>query len=608
MDKKLLLLLLILLLAGLFWIIIGKNIPVKIETKNSHPLTFFDKDTFYAGIEQAKKESKFFTYPVTGGIIPHHLYVGFIIADFFNRLSAQHPKTIILIGPNHYEQGNFKALTSRYGWQTPFGVVEPNELFINELIKENLIKVDEKVVSEDHAVAGSMPFVKYYLPNVQVVPILLSGRMTEEETHTLASNLKVQRDKDTVVIAAVDFSHYLTNQQAQEKDKVTLEVMKNFDYRQLFSLNNDYLDSPPSIAALLMLMQMLGTTKMDLIHHTNSGELQKDNYIETTSYFSIAYANTNSEFIPSSPTIDQIFSEDHSWTNTLSSNRKRVLIATGDVIPARVVNVQATKYRNFKWPFEKTSDVLRNADITFINLETSLIKNCPLVNGGMKFCGDDKNIEGLLFAGVDVASLANNHAGDYGLDAINYTKNLLNNNGILVTGLNGPVFKDVRGLKFAFLGYNDIGFRQTGISWVDEAIIQYEIAEARRNADIVVVTFHWGAEYRNQPDERQKYLGRFTIDAGADLVIGNHPHWIQPVEVYKDKLITYAHGNFIFDQEWSQKTKEGVIGKYTFYDDKLVDVEYLPIQIRNFGQPSFLEGMKKKSILEKMQEESFRTK
>lgn len=300
-HKKLVLLLFILSLAGLFWIIGNNNSTVGVDPKNSlglssssfnkpvHPLTFFDKDTFYADIEQAKKESEPFTYHVTGGIIPHHLFAGFIIADFFNRLSSQQPKIIILIGPNHYEKGDFKALTSLYGWQTPFGVVKPNETFINELVKENLIKIDEKVVSEDHAIAGSMSFVKYYLPDVRVVPILLSGYMTEDEARILASKLKDRLDKDIVIIAAVDFSHYLTNQQAREKDKMTLEVMKNFDYRQLFSLNNDYLDSPPSIATFLMVMQKLGTTKMELLHHTNSGELQKNNYIETTSYFSIAY-------------------------------------------------------------------------------------------------------------------------------------------------------------------------------------------------------------------------------------------------------------------------------------------------------------------------------
>lgn len=306
------------------------------------------------------------------------------------------------------------------------------------------------------------------------------------------------------------------------------------------------------------------------------------------------------------PSLEKIFSENHAWTATLSAGKITTLLATGDVIPARVVNIQATKFNNFKWPYEKTFDVLKSADITFINLETPLIKDCSLINEGFKFCGSDKNIEGLIFSGVDVASLANNHAGNFGLDAINDTKSLLENNKILVTGMNGSVYKDVRGIKFAFLGYNDIGFREDGISWAEEEKIRIEIIEAKKTADIIVVTYHWGVEYRSQPDERQKYLGHFTIDAGADLVIGNHPHWIQPIEIYKGKLITYAHGNFVFDQEWSLKTKQGVVGKYTFYDNQLIDVEFLPIQIEDYGQPYFLTGNERQKILDEMKMESLR--
>lgn len=354
----------------------------------------------------------------------------------------------------------------------------------------------------------------------------------------------------------------------------------------------------------LFILLLLSTLYLFFFFHKEQ-LLVKSTFVQGQN-LSTPSTNTLPQFNAAIPSLDQIFSQDHTLTATLPNDKKRVLIATGDIIPARVVNIQTTKLRNFKWPYEKTADVLSNADITFINLEAPLIKDCPLVNDGFKFCGNDKNIEGLLFSSVDVASLANNHAGNYGLDAINYTATLLNNNGILTTGLNGPVYKDVRGLKFAFLGYNDIGYKQEGISWADETKIGADIAEAKKSADIVIVAFHWGVEYQDQPNNRQRYLGHFTIDAGADLVIGNHPHWIQPVEIYKGRLITYAHGNFVFDQEWSLKTKQGVIGRYTFYDKELVDVEYLPMLIENFGQPYFLEGIKKKSILKNMKEESFR--
>lgn len=301
MRKKLLLLLFILPLVGSFWLVASKNnLPVKTELKNSlgvsnisgrptHPLVFFDKDTFYAGIAQSKKENRSFTKHISGGVIPHHLFPGFIITDFFNRLSKQNPRTIILIGPNHYERGDYKVFSSLYGWETPFGVVEPNEQVIQELVKSKLLKIDETNLPKDHAVAGIMPFVKHYLPDTKVVPLLLSGFMTEEDVWALSNSLSHYLTEDTIIIAAVDFSHFLTNPQAQEKDKITLELMRNFDYKQMLSLNNDYLDSPPSIATLLMTMQTLGTTKMELLYHTNSGEMQKNNSIETTSYFSIAY-------------------------------------------------------------------------------------------------------------------------------------------------------------------------------------------------------------------------------------------------------------------------------------------------------------------------------
>lgn len=280
------------------------------------------------------------------------------------------------------------------------------------------------------------------------------------------------------------------------------------------------------------------------------------------------------------------------------------MIATGDVIPARSVNFQVHKWKDFTWPYQKTAGLTKNADITFINLETPLIKDCPITNEGMVFCGSAKNVQGLVFAGVDIANLANNHAGNHDEEGVKETKKLLNQNNIRTTGIDGAEIIDIRGIKLAFLGYNDISKTQPGITNVDEEKIKVDIKNARQKANIVIVTYHWGVEYRNQPDDRQKYLGHFTIDSGADLVIGNHPHWIQPIEIYKGKLITYAHGNFVFDQEWSLKTKQGVVGRYTFYDNQLIDVEYFPLLIENYGQAHFLENKEKQDVLKDMELQS----
>lgn len=259
------------------------------KPKGIHKVEFFDEKTFNEGINRARINKKSLPYHAAGGIIPHHLLAGFIIADFFDRLSSQKPTTIILLGPNHDEKGNFKALTSLYSWDTPSGIVAPDDSIINTLIDYNLVKVNEEILPSDHSLSGIMPFIKYYAPDTKVVPILLSGGLTKDESEVLANRLSTFVTKDVIVVASVDFSHYLTSGQAKEKDETTFQVIRNFDYRRLYLLNNDYFDSPSSVGIFLMMMQKLGTTKMDLLYHVNSGELQKDEYIQTTSYFSIAY-------------------------------------------------------------------------------------------------------------------------------------------------------------------------------------------------------------------------------------------------------------------------------------------------------------------------------
>lgn len=310
-------------------------------------------------------------------------------------------------------------------------------------------------------------------------------------------------------------------------------------------------------------------------------------------------------FVPKPVTLERLFGVNHNEVKGLPAEKIRTLIATGDVIPARAVNFQVVKLNNFLWPWEKTAEVLRAADITLINLEAPLLKNCQPTTRGMVFCGDPRHMEGLNFAGVDVVNLANNHLGNYGPQGTEESIGLLKTNAIESCGAGEWALKDVRGLHFAFLGYNDVGASPDPISPAEEKLIAEQIRAAKEQAEVIVVSFHWGNEYVTQPSARQRELAHLAIDAGADLIAGNHPHWIQPVEIYKDKLITYAHGNFIFDQTWSEETKKGVVGRYTFYEDKLIDVEFLPIYIAGFGQPQLLEGESKQSILKTLEKSSY---
>lgn len=297
----------------------------------------------------------------------------------------------------------------------------------------------------------------------------------------------------------------------------------------------------------------------------------------------------------------------------------RTLIATGDVIPARLVNVAATNRHDFLWPFRPTADYVRNADATFINLESPLLAGCPTRSTGMVFCGNTGFVDGLTTIGTKVANLANNHV-NAGPDT-EATAALLQQHGIqAATNLGPPAILDVKGLKFAFIGTNAV----TSGPPVDREALKAVIQHARSQADVVVVQFHWGKEYERQPmiaagvaPDDPIELGHLAIDAGADLVIGNHPHWVQGVEIYNGHLITYAHGNYVFDQVncypeigadyrtyCSDDTRTSVIGTYTFVDKHLVAATWKPTYTDTNLQTQWADADRAGQVLKTMEDAS----
>ncbi|MDP2671338.1 MAG: CapA family protein [bacterium] len=330
---------------------------------------------------------------------------------------------------------------------------------------------------------------------------------------------------------------------------------------------------------------------------------------------SSAKVATKAEPKPPDLTLENIFAGQPVSLSDLDQSKIVTLIATGDVIPARGANYPPVKSGNFHYNWEKTRAFLKAGDITLINLEAPIIKGCPLISTGFTFCGDSRHIQGIVWAGVDVASLANNHIGNFGSEGISETIEILERAKVEYSGFGHLGRKKVKGVSFGFLAYNGIGVK------IDRAALASEIKKAKPKVDILVVSVHWGKEYESLPmtdgniaPDDPVELGHLMIDSGADLVVGNHPHWVQGVEIYqpkglpsasaKGKLITYAHGNFIFDQTWSAETQEGVVGTYSFYKGELVRVHYTPIKVGIKYQPFFATGKTATKILKQMVDSS----
>jgi gamma-polyglutamate biosynthesis protein CapA len=243
-----------------------------------------------------------------------------------------------------------------------------------------------------------------------------------------------------------------------------------------------------------------------------------------------------------------------------SSPRKVTLAAAGDVLFARGCGKQIARH-GADWPFDKTRDILKGADLAFCNLE------CPLSTRGVAqkrrflFRADPRQATTLHANGFDVVSLANNHTLDYGRNAMLDTVDAVRKAGMTPLGA-GRIRTDalrVRvvkrgGLRVGFLAYNDLPSfgvvllpDRPGVASLDSGSLPREIKAAKSRCDVLVVSLHWGSEYMKIPTERQKAMAHLCIDSGADLILGHHPHVLQPTEVYRGKPIVYSLGAFIWD-------------------------------------------------------------
>lgn len=255
----------------------------------AHPIAFYDPELVGKGIASAAQNVSNPDYEIMGAIVPHHTFATHLIAQVFSQLAFQNPESIIFIGPNHYERGGFNVLSSEHPWQTAFGDLTPQADFVAALETRGLVRQQPEVLSQDHSLSALMPYLKYYLPHAKVLPLLLSAHTTSGELDVLSQSLHEVKQPKTVVVAAVDFSHYLSSAQAKQKDEETWRIMSQFNYEHLMRLNNQHVDSPASIALLLKLMQLAGSTQTELLANTNSGELTGEVNAPTTSYFTVLY-------------------------------------------------------------------------------------------------------------------------------------------------------------------------------------------------------------------------------------------------------------------------------------------------------------------------------
>jgi hypothetical protein len=247
--------------------------------------------------------------------------------------------------------------------------------------------------------------------------------------------------------------------------------------------------------------------------------------------------------------------------------------------------------------------LIERADLAIANFENPAPDAFRYHTSGTVFSADPKLIAGLANVGIDWVGIANNHIRDAGGTGLLQTIANLRRYGIAASGAGRnltaartPSVLTAAGVKVAFLAYDTIaksyGATPTriGSAQLSAKAVREDVAKARAAGARVVIVFpHWGTEYDPTPFKGQQALARAAIDAGADMVIGNHAHWAGAVETYKGRPIWYALGNFVFDQTWSEPTMEGVTLELTFQGPRLVQARMRPHIILDKAQPNFLD-------------------
>jgi hypothetical protein len=296
------------------------------------------------------------------------------------------------------------------------------------------------------------------------------------------------------------------------------------------------------------------------------------------------------------------------------------MVVAGDIMLGRGVNNKMVGYNDYSYPYRGIHDEVQSADYRVANLECTVTDVTPVPTDPhtFYFVSAAKAISGLVYAGFQTLTVANNHSnGPGGHPAFSdMLKNLRANNISVIGGGDNlaeartPSVQTIKGVKFALLGYHDFavvpaqGPAATDSSWglapAKLATLPDDITAARAKADIVIPYFHWGIEYTKVPTKAQQALARAAIDAGADMVLGNHPHWTQGVEEYKGKLIIYSMGNFVFDQDWSRPTLEGMLIHFYWRGKALVGVRFVPTLDRDRCQPRIMTQAEGVGVFQRM--------
>jgi poly-gamma-glutamate synthesis protein (capsule biosynthesis protein) len=505
-------------------------------------------DAVHTGVAEARASDQ----PIHAAVLPHHTLAGNELMQFWSEIAASNPdpSVIVIIGPNHENAGDAQVQTTTGVWTSPFGNVETDDGIVDALSQAGVSWEPASFVNE-HAIGTHIPFIASLYPTERILPVIAKSTADEEDAVAFVAVLQHILPQNALLIASIDFSHYLPRDATETMDEETLSAIDRQAYTEIERMKSDHLDAPFALIAYLEWSERNGF-ESTRVWHGFSHDLMGNPTAPGTSYL---------VYFASLPVVEPPVS----------------ISAVGDIMLGRAVSDKLGR-TTIEQAFSAARDLLANGSLVFGNLESVLSHSQVQSTATYPLKADPELVDALTFMGFTHLSVSNNHIGDFGEAAWEESVAYLEDAGI--TAIGGyrndgqPAIGEANGKRVVCLAF------ETLIRPRSNAEIAQEVAQAAELGDIVVVSFHWGSEYQHKPSPQQVALAHAVIDAGAHVVIGHHPHVLQGVEVYGDGLILYSLGNFIFDQI-GEAQNESVLARVTWKDDDRT-LELVPARIDGF--------------------------
>jgi AmmeMemoRadiSam system protein B len=517
-----------LLLAATAALAVPEAMALRRQATGAFPAQFVEADLFSRAIAEVSKKT-ITPARISGITVPHHLLAAKLIAEAFATVDRSRIEKVVVLFPDHFRRSKMPFATTERSFETVFGQIKTSRPDVRLLLRSHRLVERSDLFATDHGIGALLPFIRHYLPAAEIVPIAVALRSQKSDWDQMASVLQSVVTPATLVVQSTDFSHYLPQEQATQRDQEVLNILASNALDAVERLHQpDHTDSRGSQYLQMRIQRDFFKTRPIAIFNSSSHAYAKGQAGQTTTYIVQLYRLDRPEKVGA----DIAGSRVYCFAGDTFFGRGMLRALAGQLDQERMLH---------------TARSLLNGCKLIVNLTGVIVPEIPLKLENLMLAMPAALTLRLLKAlNVVAVSLANNHAMDLGPAAFEDMRGVLNDQGI-VTLTQGSVVDLGHVRLIALTDLDNNNFRTEGVVKPTD-IARLAASDAKPPLFAMI---NWGTDRAASPGPRQIALRSSLRQAAISLVIGVHPHSASAdLDLLEGGggLSVFSLGNFMFDQ------------------------------------------------------------